>query len=82
MGNLKKTGVSIENRYAYVVGCKISETDQSVEQKFALNNPQLKEWNYAPNIQVDLINQASRIISHYKLTGSIKKEKKAVLSKP
>ncbi|EIA20384.1 DUF916 domain-containing protein [Listeria fleischmannii] len=74
-GKSKKTGVSIENRYAYVVGCKISETDQSVEQKFALNNPQLKEWNYAPNIQVDLINQASRIISHYELTGSIKKKK-------
>ncbi len=71
-GKSEKSGVTIENRYAYVIGCKLSEKDQPVKQKFILGEPQLKEWNHAPNIQVNLINQASRIISHYELMGAIK----------
>lgn len=73
-------GVQIKNRFAYVIGVSLNETDKVVTPKLQLNSVEAGQVNYRNAVKANIQNPTATIIKGLKINGSVtKKGSKKVL---
>lgn len=75
-----KDGLSIENKYAYVVGITLQENDEKVEQDLKLHDVKAGQLNARNVINAKLQNPTATYLNRFEIDAEItKKGKKEVL---
>lgn len=70
----ESTSEQIKNKYAYVIGAKLSVTDTIVEPDLTLNEVEATLINYRTHITANLQNTEATIINDLEVTAQITKE--------
>lgn len=72
--NSKGKGLSIENRYAYVVGLVLNETNTKLESELRLNKITPSQINARNVINVNLQNPVSKYLNRLKVEAKVSKK--------
>lgn len=67
----KETGVQIENKFAYVIGVRLSENDDDVKPELQLTDAKAGQRNYRNNVLGTLQNPTTRILGNMTVTADV-----------
>ncbi len=70
----EKDSSMVKNRYAYVIGLKLTETTTKVTPDMKLTGIQPGQYNYANYVKVNLQNPTATMITNLKIDGKVYKE--------
>ncbi|MGX7150249.1 DUF916 and DUF3324 domain-containing protein [Enterococcus ureasiticus] len=70
-GENKESGVQIENKFAYVIGVRLSENDDEVKPELQLTGAKAGQRNYRNNVLGTLQNPTPRILGNMTVTADV-----------
>lgn len=70
-GGTKESGVQIENKFAYVIGVRLSENDEPVTPDLQLTDAKAGQRNYRNTVLGTLQNPTTRILGNMTVTADV-----------